>query len=246
MEQKSSNGVPISRLRILLLAPTCDPTEISIPLVTYLHAAALAEIHDVAMVIGSPVEDRVRSAKGNFRTIEVVPMEDLDRIFAWGFRRIFKSNFASQALTAFRYPFSLAFEWRAWRQLRHRIVAGEFDVVLRILPTTAVLPSPFALFLRRGVVPFVIGPINGGLPFVPGFSQAENQREWVSDLRNLYRYLPFARSTYRRAAAIIAASSQTYAEFAAYRDKLFSPRTASVVRCVQTTRAVRSRAPSWN
>ena len=211
----------MSRLRILVLAPNCDPTDISIPLVTYSHAAALAELHDVALVIGSPVEDRVRSAMGKFRTIEVVQMEDLDRIFGWGFRQIFKSNFASQALTAFKYPFSLAFEWRAWRQLRHRIFAGEFDVVLRILPTTAVLPSPFAFFLRKGVVPFVIGPINGGLPFVQGFSQAENQKEWVSNLRNLYRYLPFARSTYRRAAAIIVASSQTYAEFAAYRDKLF-------------------------
>ncbi len=33
--------------------------------------------------------------------------------------------------------------------------------------------------------------------------------------------MPFGRSTYRRAAAIIAASSQTYAQFAGYRDKLF-------------------------
>jgi glycosyltransferase involved in cell wall biosynthesis len=37
----------------------------------------------------------------------------------------------------------------------------------------------------------------------------------------LYRYLPFARSTYAKAAAIIAGSSHTFAEFAAYRDKLF-------------------------
>ena len=58
-------------------------------------------------------------------------------------------------------------------------------------------------------------------PGLPGFSQLENQKEWISNLRNLYRYLPFARSTYRHAAAIIAASSQTYSEFAAYRDKLF-------------------------
>jgi len=56
---------------------------------------------------------------------------------------------------------------------------------------------------------------------VKGFSQAAGQREWISSLRNLYRFLPFARSTYRNAAAIIAASSQTYAEFAQYRDKLF-------------------------
>ncbi len=163
----------------------------------------------------------MRRAKAPFRTIEVVRMPWLERIYAWSFRRIFKSNFASQAVTAFGYPFALAFEWRAWRQLRHRIFAGEFDVVLRIVPMTAVLPSPFAFFLRKGPIPFVIGPINGGLPFVQGFSQADNQKEWISSLRGLYRFLPFARSTYRHAAAIIAASSQTYAEFAAYRDKLF-------------------------
>ena len=142
-------------------------------------------------------------------------------ILAWCLRRIFKNNYGSQALTAFSYPFSLAFEWRTWRQLRARIMAGDFDVVLRLLPITSVLPSPFAFFLRRGPIPFVIGPINGGLPWPQGFSQAEKQKEWISDLRNLYRFLPFARSTYRNAAAIIAGSSQTYAEFAAYRDKLF-------------------------
>ena len=68
----------------------------------------------------------------------------LERIHAWIFRWIFKYNFATQALTAFGYPFSLAFEWRAWRQLRHRIFAGEFDVVLRILPMS---PSCRALSL---------------------------------------------------------------------------------------------------
>jgi glycosyltransferase involved in cell wall biosynthesis len=75
--------------------------------------------------------------------------------------------------------------------------------------------------LRKGPIPFVIGPLNGGLPWPQGFSQLENQKEWISSLRNLYRYLPFARTTYSHAAAIIAASSQTYAEFAEYSDKLF-------------------------
>ena len=211
----------MSRLRILALAPDSNPEGISIPYVTYSHAAALAQIHDVSLVIGSPVEDPVRQANAPFRSIEVVRMPWLERIYAWGFRKIFKSNFASQAVTAFGYPFAVAFECYAWRQLRPRILSGEFDVVLRLIPMTAVLPSPFALFLRNGPVPFVIGPINGGLPFVEGFSQASGQKEWVSSLRGLYRFLPFARSTYRNATAIIVASSQTYAEFAVYRDKLF-------------------------
>src|SRR5208283_2710204 len=160
-------------------------------------------------------------AKGPFRTIEVVRMPWLERIHAWIFRRVLKSNFDTQMLTVLGYPSSLAFEWQAWRQLRGRVFAGEFDVVLRLLPMSPVLPSPFAFFLRKGPIPFVIGPLNGGLPFVQGFSQASNQKQWISRFRNLYRFLPFARSTYRDAAAIIAGSSQTCAEFVAYRDKLF-------------------------
>ncbi len=209
------------RLRILLLAPDSNPEQVSIPFVTYSHAAALAQLHDVTLVVGSPVEDPVRHANASFRTIEVVRMPLLERIYAWALRRIFKYNYDTQVLTAFSYPFSLAFEWHAWRQLRSRIFAGEFDVVLRIVPMSPVLPSPFAFFLRKGPIPFVIGPLNGGLPWPPGFGQLNNQKEWISGLRNLYRFLPFARSTYRHAAAIIAASSQTYSEFVAYRDKLF-------------------------
>ena len=34
------------RLRILVLGPDCDPERVSIPFVTYSHAAALAELHD--------------------------------------------------------------------------------------------------------------------------------------------------------------------------------------------------------
>ena len=210
------------KLRILVLGPDCNPEVVSIPFVTYSHAAALAQIHDVTLVARSTVEDALRRAKAPFRGIEVVRTPLLDRIFAWGLRRLFKFNYDTQVLTAFRYPFSVAFEWHAWRQLRRRIFAGEFDVVLSLVPMSPVLPSPFAFFLRKGPIPFVIGPLNGGLPWPTGFSQLENQKEWISRLRNAYRFLPFARSTYRHATAIIAASSQTYSEFAAaYSEKLF-------------------------
>jgi glycosyltransferase involved in cell wall biosynthesis len=211
----------MSRLRILLLGPDCNPEQVSMPYVTYSHAAALAQLHDVTLVVRSPSEDPVRRANGPFRTIEVIRLPWLDRIYAWSLRWIFRYNYTNQALTASLYPLYLAFERRAWRQLRHRIFAGEFDVVLRIYPMNTVFPSPFAFFLREGPIPFVIGPLNGGLPYVKGFSQADNEKQWISSLRDLYRFLPYARSTYRNAAAIIAASSQTYAEFAAYRDKLF-------------------------
>jgi glycosyltransferase involved in cell wall biosynthesis len=211
----------MNRLRVLILGSECNPEQVSIPLVTFSHAAALAKLHDVTLVARSANVESLHRANAPFRSIEVIRTPQLDRIFAWGFRRIFKSNFDRQALTAFRYPFAVAFEWYAWRQLRGRILAGEFDVVLRIVPLTAVLPSPFAFFLRNGPIPFVLGPLNGGLPWPSGFSQLKKQREWVSGLRKVYRILPFARSTFRLASAIIVASSQTYSEFARFSDKLF-------------------------
>jgi glycosyltransferase involved in cell wall biosynthesis len=211
----------MSRLRVLILGPDCDPERVSIPLVTYKHAAALAELHDVTLVARSTVADALRRAQAPFRGLEIVRLPLLERIYAWSLRWIFRYNYASQVLTAFGYPLYVIFEIQAWKQLRRRIYQGEFDVVLRVVPMTAVLPSPFALFLRKGPIPFVIGPINGGLPFVAGFSQAANQKEWISGLRSLYRFLPFSRSTYRYASAIIAASSQTFAEFWKYREKLF-------------------------
>ena len=229
----------MSRLRILVLGPDCNPDQVSMPYVTFSHAAALAQLHDVTLAIRSSVEDPVRRAQAPFRTIEVIRLPWLDRIYAYSLRSIFRYNFNNQALTASFYPLYLAFEWRAWRKLRHRIFAGEFDVVLRIYPMNAVFPSLFAFFLRKGPIPFVIGPLNGGLPFVQGFSQADNQKQWISRLRRLYRFMPFSRSTYRNATAIIAASSQTYAEFTAYRDKLFFVPEPGIARslCFGDTRS---------
>jgi len=211
----------MSRLRILVLAPDCNPDSICGSLISYSQTEALAQLHDVTLVIRSPYEEAVRRRQGPFHSIEVIRLPWLEAIYDWTLRRIFKNDYRSQALTAFGYPFAVAFEWFVWQHMRTRIHAGEFDAVLRLLPITAVLPSPIAFFLRNGPVPFVIGPINGGLPWPTGFSQADNQKQWISFMRNLYRFLPFARSTYRHAAAIVAGSSQTYAEFAAYRDKLF-------------------------
>jgi glycosyltransferase involved in cell wall biosynthesis len=221
LKEGISKGEFMSGLRILLLGPDSNPEAVSIPFVIYSNAAALAELHEVTLLVRSTVEEPVRRAKAAFKSVEVVRMPLLERFYAWALRRIFKYNYDTQALTAFGYPYALAFEWNAWRQFRKRIRAGEFDVVLRLMPMAPTLPSPFAFFLRKGPVPFVLGPLNGGLRSAPGFSQSDKRAEWVWTVRNLYRYLPFARSTYRYAAAIIIASYHMRAEFAAYRDKMF-------------------------
>lgn len=211
----------MNRLRLLVIGPDCHPQRKSIPFVTYSHAAALAGLHDVTLIVRSPVADDIRCANASFRALEVVRMPLIERIYAWALRMFVGQNYSSHLKTALGWPLHVAFELQAWRQLRSRIFAGEFDAVIRLVPMSAVIPSPFAYFLRKGPIPFVIGPIQAALPFHGGFSQANNQKQWIDVIRNSYRFLPFARSTYRHATAIIAGSSQAYAEFAAYGDKMF-------------------------
>jgi len=211
----------MKQLKILALAPDANPESISTSLVSYRHAEALARLHTVTLVTRSGNEPAIRRANAPFHAIEAISHPWLDRLFAWSIRRIFKNNFHNRAITPLVYPYAVAFEWRAWRRLRRRIAAGDFDVVLRVSPINTVLPSAIAFFLRGNSTPFVVGPINGGLPWPKGFSQADNQRAGIDHFRGLYRFMPFARSTYRRAKAIIAGSSNTFAEFARYRDKVF-------------------------
>ena len=208
-------------LRILILAPGSNPESIATALVGYAHSAALARLHTVTLVANHAHEAPLRRGPASFYEIVTVRTPWVDAFSTWLIHVVFKGDYGSQVLTALGYPFHLLFEWKVWRALKARIVRGEYDVVLRLLPVVPVIPSSFSFFLRRSSIPFVIGPLNGGLPWPQGFTQAEKQKEWISSFRDLYRFLPFSRSTFQYAKAIIAGSSHTYAELKRYHDKMF-------------------------
>ena len=73
----------MSRLRILVLAPDANPESISVNLVCYRHAEALAQLHEVTLVGRSCHEEALRRAPSPFLAIEAISMPLLDRIFAW-------------------------------------------------------------------------------------------------------------------------------------------------------------------
>ena len=212
-------------LRILLLAPGANPEIITGGIIGYSLAEALARSHQVTLVARSRDVEAIRRGGGKFHSIESFASPRLDRAYDWIFRRVFKEDRGNVLWTAARYPIPVIFEWRVWRRVRTRLQKGEFDVVLRILEIVPEMPSALAFLIQKGSTPFVIGPLNGGVPWPKGFSQLRRQRaaagNWAASLRGFYRYLPFGWSTYSRAKAIIVGSSHTYAEFTRFRDKLF-------------------------
>lgn len=211
----------MNALRLLLIAESNNPEWTSVPLVSHNHASALAKLHHVTLVTHQINQPAIERHPVGYREVLFLKFPLIDRVLDWMFDHVFKGDFGSQALTLVRIPFYIAFERRAWRTLKTRLAAREFDVVMRLTPVSPAVPSYLAGRLRRLGIPFVIGPINGGLPWPKGFEQASRDREWLGRFRKLYRFLPYMRSTYRDASAILVGSSRTWDEQSSHAARVF-------------------------
>lgn len=196
------------RIRVLILADSCNPDWVSLPAVAFQACRAIAELVDVTLVTNVRNEPAI-SAKGCGRARVVyidnesvaAPLFRLSRLLRGG------DSVAWTANVALLYPAYLAFEWRVWRQFRSALAQGAYDLVHRLTPMSPTIPSPIAQWSR---VPFVLGPLNGGLPWPAAYRrELYREREHLSRLRSLFRLLPFHRSTYARARVILAAFQHT-------------------------------------
>lgn len=92
----------MSRSRILLIAPGCNPGPVGNPSVMYSHAKALAGRHSGTLAARWSGEAAIRIARVPSIATEVVREPLIERVFARGFHTLFNSNYDSQGWTAFK------------------------------------------------------------------------------------------------------------------------------------------------
>lgn len=198
-------------MRVLLLANDCNPDWPSLPVVGYNACRGIAEHVDVTVATHIRNQPNIeRDGMGKAQVVYLnneylaAPMYKAATWLRGGNKVGWTTNIAMQ------YPPYLAFEWEAWKRFKRQLNAGEFDLVHRVTPMSPTLPSPMARWLRRSGVPFVLGPLNGGLRWPAAFTgELKAEKEWLTYVRGLYRLLPYARSSYSRSAAILAAFPHT-------------------------------------
>ncbi|MBB2159000.1 glycosyltransferase family 4 protein [Gluconacetobacter sacchari] len=215
------NNSSARRLRVLILAESCNPEWSSVPLVGWSHYEALsrvADVHLVTRVRNRPALDRCGLKEGqDYTAINTEFLfEPIARLVRW----ISGPNKGWAVVTALTIPSYLLFELIARKRFKKRL--REFDLVHRITPVSPAVPSPMATWCRRAGVPFVLGPLNGGLPWPKEFPNLRKQEgEWLSGFRSLFRALPGYRSTRNAAAAIIAGGKSAFREIPGiWKDKV--------------------------
>lgn len=210
------------RIRVLIIAESCNPEWESIPLVGWSHYHAVAEVADTHLVTrkwNRPALDRAGLLEG--RDYTAFDTEALFKPMEAIVRRVSGPNKGWAMLTALAMPSYLLIEAMAWRKFRGALKAGKFDLVHRITPLSPAVPSLFASRCRRLGIPFVVGPLNGALPWPPEFPELRRREgEFLSRFRGAYRMVPWYRATRRCADAIMVGGASALADLAPrYRDR---------------------------
>lgn len=212
MTARVSTELIPKRTRVLVIGELANPDWVSVPLEGWSHYRALADVTDAHLVTharNTPNIERTGLREGlDFTAFS----SRMDSYFfrAARFLRGGDDN-AWTVVTAFSSLAYYFFERRVWRHFGPSVRAGEWDIVHRLTPLSPTSQSLIAIRCRRAGVPFVLGPLNGGLPWPPGFDAIRlRQRDWLGYVREGYRIMPYYRSTRRDASAIIAGSVATY------------------------------------
>ncbi|MEM1431984.1 MAG: glycosyltransferase family 4 protein [Pseudomonadota bacterium] len=200
----------------LLIAEAANPEFVSVPLEGWSQARALQQRtggHIVTQVRNRAAFVRAGLLEG--RDFTAIDSEAIARPVAEFAEKLRmgqgKGWTTTMAMSALSYPY---FERLVWQRFERALAAGTYSLVHRITPLSPTLPSPIASRLRRLRVPFVMGPMNGGLPWPAGFdAERRREREYLSYVRGAYRALPGYGATLRAASAIIAGSRHTAASY---------------------------------
>ncbi|NET07262.1 MAG: glycosyltransferase family 4 protein [Symploca sp. SIO2B6] len=196
-------------IKVLLIVEQCNPEGFSVPLEGYNYYKAISEIADVTLVTHGRNEATIQ---------KIAVDQDVVYMYESALSAKYHSiveHFTSKGrvnwplYNALTYPIYAEFNHNVYKKFKNKVLKGDYDIVHVITPMMPRYPAKIVKACRN--TPFILGPVNGGVPFPPGFQEVARQESaQFNFLRAIGRYLiPGYVETYKKADKVLAGSTFT-------------------------------------
>jgi len=196
------------RRRVLLIIEQCNPEWASVPLVGYEFFNGISALADVTLATHQRNREALEKVRGQRRIIYIQESAASAAFYRQVARISSRGGINWPLHHALSYPLYAEFNRGVYQALAPAVRRGDFDLVHALTP---MIPRyPYKIIRACGNTPFLLGPVNGGVPFPANFREvAWKEFAHYNFLRLFTHLIPGYAATYRRADYVLAGSTYT-------------------------------------
>lgn len=193
---------------VLLIMEQCNPEWASVPLVGYNFYHGIRKRANITLVTHERNREALEKIRDRHRIHYIQESHSLKRYYDTISRLTSRGRVNWPLQHALSYPVYGEFNARVHGRFAQLVMQGEYDLVHAMTPILPRYPVKIINACRN--VPFLLGPVNGGVPFPEGFTDvAKKEFARFNFLRIFSRMLPGYSRTYKKADRVLAGSSYT-------------------------------------
>jgi len=197
------------KLRVLLVISECNPNWTSVPLEGYKYFEEINKLVEVTLITHE--RNKANLEKLEYPNIVYIHENDFTKKYHSFVEKITtlggRTNWP--LYTALYHLVHIDFNQKVYKKFQQDILNEKYDIVHAITP---MMPRfPFEIRKACSKIPFLLGPVNGGVPFPPGFQdKAREEFAQFNFLRAIGALLiPGYRETYKKADKVLVGSTYT-------------------------------------
>ncbi|MGB3533817.1 MAG: glycosyltransferase family 4 protein [Microcoleaceae cyanobacterium] len=198
-----------NQLRVLLIIEQCNPGWASVPLVGYQFYQEISQLAEVTLVTHERNKKNLTRIHSDRKIIYISESSWLKKYYKLirNFLAIGRRNWP--LYHTLMYPFYAEFNRKTYKQFKDKILNQDYDIVHVMTPMIPRYPVKVIKVCQQ--TPFILGPVNGGIPFPDSFKdKAKQESATFNFLKAIGRaILPGYTETYKKADQVLMGSTYT-------------------------------------
>lgn len=197
------------KLKILLIIEQCNPEMASVPLEGYKYFQAINKLVDATLVTHIRNKEALEKLNEYNKVFYINESQLTKKYYPLMASLTLKGRNNWPLANTLGYPIYAEFNHKVYQQFQAQIQRGDYDLVHALTPMMPRYPVKAVKACKQ--TPFLLGPVNGGVPFPPGFQEVARQEfAYLNFLRAVGRALvPGYVETYKKADKVLAGSTYT-------------------------------------